>query len=105
MLLNSMHTFVKYILIIIPILKNTQMRGSYFLRLLEIFDLFNAETFLIRFQSSSGNESRWGEAISNIINNIIIGAGTGTGTFNRISSSSDNNFIFVATHSDYLSVY
>ena len=88
----------------IPILKNSQMRGSYFLRLLELFDLFNAQTFLIRYSSSIGSQSKWGEAISNIMNNIIFGAGTGSGTFNRISSSSDNKSIFVATHSDYLSV-
>ncbi len=88
----------------LPILNSANMRGSYFLRLLELFDIFNAQTFLIRYSSTADTQSKWSEAISNILNNIIFGSGTGSGTFNRISSSSDNLSIFVATHSDYLSV-
>jgi len=86
--------FISLRLLVLPVLQNAGV-GIGLYRVFELFDILNAATFVTRF----GEGGNWDIALSQIFQSPIIGYGTGTGTFTRISS----DFTY-STHNDFLTI-
>jgi len=86
--------FIGVRILVLPILKVAGV-NLYLLRLFELFDILNAETFVTR----AGEGGNWGIALSQIFQRPIFGYGTGTGTFTRMVSE----FTYT-THNDFLTI-
>jgi len=83
--------------LVLPILKSVGI-NLYWYRVFELFDLFNAETFVTR----AGESGNWSAALERIMHRPILGYGTGTGTFTRLGSIAGvNNY---STHNEFLSI-
>jgi hypothetical protein len=86
--------FISLRVLVLPVLQNGGV-GIGLYRVFELFDILNAGTFVTRF----GEGGNWDIALSQIFQSPIIGYGTGTGTFTRISS----DFTY-STHNDFLTI-
>ena len=90
----------------LPLLLNQKISSqNYIYRLLELFDLFNAQTMIIRYGGTAIEDGRWVIAIKAAFDSFLFGRGAGVGTFTRATTGNESISGFIATHSDFLTVF